>query len=125
MPKALMPSSVFAVAFSAATVFAPHAARALHTCDPVTDPGWNVVASEETIRETDSAPFPEGDTGNWFVTRTTVYLPFCNYYNELGIYSMRSYSLAAQSREEPVQICKATRGSAVAVAPYTGPCPAR
>ena len=62
--------------------------------------------------------------GDWFIDRTTTLLPFCNYYNEIGIYSMRSYTLQRQVAKEQVQICKAAPGGAsVAVAPYAGPCP--
>src|SRR4051812_8224951 len=79
-------------------------ARADHTCDPVGEAGWSVVPSHETVSEADGAPFQGGTAGDWFVTRTTVYLPFCNHYNELGIYSMRSYTLAPRTREERVAI---------------------
>jgi hypothetical protein len=105
------------------------AAAADHACDPV-DPvmenGWTVVPSDETVTEADSAPFEDGARGNWFVTRTTRYIPFCNYYNEIGIYSLRSYSLAPRAREDRISICRATtQGGSVAIAPYAGPCPPR
>jgi hypothetical protein len=117
---------IFTVAAIAVSILGAGAARADHTCDPVTDAGWSVVPSHETVSEADSAPFPEGAAGNWFVTRTTQYIPFCNYYNELGIYSMRSYTLAPRAREDRVGICRATaQGGSLAVAPYTGPCPPR
>jgi len=113
----------------AATAPRASAAAADHTCDPV-DPvmenGWTVVPSDETVTEADSAPFEDGARGNWFVTRTTRYIPFCNYYNEIGIYSLRSYSLAPRAREDRISICRATtQGDSVAVAPYAGPCPPR
>ena len=56
--------------------------------------GWTVVAAEETISQVDGAPYQAGASGNWFVDRATTVLPFCHYYNAIGIYSMRSYSLA-------------------------------
>jgi hypothetical protein len=91
--------------------------------DPVADVGWAVVPSLETVGKTDSAPFQSGAGGDWFITRSTVLLPFCNYYNEIGIYSMRSYTLSRQTAEERIQICKATPAGSAAVAPYAGPCP--
>ena len=107
-----------------AAVCNPGVARADHTCDPVEDAGWRVVASHETGGQVDSAPFQAGAGGNWFVNRTTTVVPFCNYYNEIGIYSMRSYTLAPQRKEERIAICRATgQGGSVAVAPYVGPCP--
>jgi hypothetical protein len=115
---------IFVVSVLAASALGAGEARAIHACDPVTDSGWNVVASEETVNETESAPFAEGAPGNWFVTRTTAYIPFCNYYNELGIYSMRSYTLALRTREDRVSICRgSSQGVSVAVAPYGGACP--
>ena len=49
---------------------------------------------------------------------------FCNYYNEIGIYSMRSYTLSRQVAKERIAICKsAPAGGSVAIAPYAGPCP--
>jgi hypothetical protein len=117
---------IFTIAAIAVTALGAGAARADHTCDPVADAGWSVVPSHETVSEADSAPFQDGAAGNWFVARTTAYIPFCNYYNELGIYSMRSYTLAPRTREERVSICRASaQGASVAVAPYAGPCPPR
>ena len=87
--------------------------------DPVADVGWSVVPSLETIATSDGAPYQAGASGDWFVDRTTTLLPFCNYYNEIGIYSMRSYTLSRQVTKERIAICK---GDA-AVTPYAGPCP--
>jgi hypothetical protein len=106
----------------------PAAAQANFKCDPldpVADVGWAVVPSLETVGKLDSTPFQSGPSGDWFITRTTTLLPFCNYYNEIGIYSMRSYTLSRQTSEERVQICKATPAGGAAVAPYAGPCPPR
>jgi hypothetical protein len=92
--------------------------------DPISDVGWSVVPSLETIGKQDSAPYQAGASGDWFVDRTTTLLPFCNYYNEIGIYSMRSYTLSRQVSKERIAICKSTpAGGSVAVAPYAGTCP--
>jgi hypothetical protein len=107
-----------------AVVFGPGAARADHKCDPVTDPGWSVVPSHETTGESDSAPYQDGTSGNWFVDRTTTMLPFCNYFDAIGNYSLRSYSLSPRISKEPIGICRAGAGGASeAIAPYAGPCP--
>ena len=47
--------------------------------DPVSDAGWSVVPSLETVGKADSAPSQAGASGDWFITRTTTLLPFCNY----------------------------------------------
>jgi hypothetical protein len=105
----------------------PGAAQADHKCDPVdpiSDVGWSVVPSLETVGMTDSAPYQNGGTGDWFVDRTTTVLPFCNYYNEIGIYSMRSYTLAPQVTKQQIKICGRTdAASSAAVPPYAGTCP--
>ena len=94
--------------------------------DPVADVGWSVMPSPETVGEADSAPYRAGAAGDWFVDRTTTLLPFCNYYNDLGIYSLRSYTLSPQVSIQRVAICKGSpTGGSVAVAPYAGPCPPR
>jgi hypothetical protein len=124
---------------SSAVVFVAAAGVALAACgrpvvaqtnpkcdplDPVSDAGWSVVPSLETIGKADGAPYRAGTGGDWFIDRTTTLLPFCNYYNEIGIYSMRSYTLSRQVAKEQIQICKAAPGGATAaVAPYAGPCP--
>ena len=98
----------------------PAAAQTLPKCDPVdpvSDAGWSVVPSLEEIGTKDSAPYQAN--GDWFVDRTTTLLPFCNYYNEIGIYSMRSYTLMPQATTERIGIC---RGN-TAVPPYAGSCP--
>jgi hypothetical protein len=95
---------------------------AMHKCDPVTDDGWTVVPERQTLEATDSAPFRVG--ADWFVTRTTTVLPLCNYFNSIGIFSLRSYSLDPVESEERVEICRdAGAGRSTPVAPYTGPCP--
>jgi hypothetical protein len=92
--------------------------------DPVSDAGWSVVPSLETVGKADGVPYQAGAAGDWFVDRTTTLLPFCNYYNEIGIYSMRSYTLSPQVAKERIQICKGMAGGgSAAVAPYAGSCP--
>ena len=101
------------------------AARALHTCDDLGQTGWGTVATLETISRTEGKPYRTGEAGSWYVDRTTVVLPFCNYYNSVGNYSLRSYSLSPQEQTESVEICHVeTAGSSpVAVSPYAGTCP--
>jgi hypothetical protein len=94
--------------------------------DPVADAGWSVVPSLETVDQADSAPYQASAGGDWFVDRTTTLLPFCNYYNDLGIYSLRSYTLSPQVSTQRIAVCKAApAGGSVALAPYAGPCPPR
>jgi hypothetical protein len=118
-----------ATALVALAVAQPAAAQTNPKCDPldpVADAGWSVVPSLEALDTADGAPFQEGASGNWFVTRTTKLLPFCNYYNDIGIYSLRSYTLQPQERQEKIAICKAApTGGSVAVPPYAGSCPPR
>ncbi len=117
-------SFVASVALLAAFALGANPARANHTCDPVTDEGWRVVPSHETTDRKDSAPYQMGPSGNWFVDRSTTMLPFCNYYNPIGIYSMRSYSLDPETTTERIAICRATAdGRSAPIAPYGGPCP--
>jgi len=107
----------------AAMSCAAGAAAAMHKCDPVTEEGWSVAAQRQTLSETDGAPYQAGPAGGWFVDRVTTVLPFCHYFNSIGLYSMRSYSLSPVSTEERVAICRAAEGGSVAVPPYAGPCP--
>jgi hypothetical protein len=119
MPGAKM----IAIATAALAVFAisKAAVAAEHKCDPVTDPGWSVVAEREVLSQTDSAPYHTGS--DWFIDRVTTVLPFCHYFNSIGVYSMRSYSLDPVVTEERLAICRQNGGESVAVAPYPGPCP--
>jgi hypothetical protein len=98
-------------------------AAAAHTCDPVTDAGWTVIAEDETLSQTDGAPYQSGF--DWFVDRVTTVLPYCHYFNSIGIYSMRSYSLDPVVTEERIAICRQSGTSSAPVAPYAGPCPPR
>ena len=65
----------------------------------------------------DGAPYRAG--GDWVVDRTTTLLPLCNYFNAVGNYSLRSYSLDPVQKTERVALCR----GAAPVAPYAGPCP--
>jgi hypothetical protein len=102
-------------------------AQPTHKCDPVdpiADVGWSVVPSLETVGAVDGAPFQAGKTGDWFLERVTTRIPFCNYYNEIGIYSMRSYTLAPEVSTERIRICEHSgTGGSDPVLPYAGSCP--
>ena len=118
----IRPALAAVVAAAALLAIAPSAGAAEHKCDPVTDEGWNVVPERQTLGEVDSPPYRVG--ADWFVDHTTTVLPFCHYYNSIGVYSLRSYSLAPVETEERIAICRGEgQGGSVAVAPYTGPCP--
>src|SRR5262250_2914862 len=82
------------------------ASAAEHKCDPVTDDGWSVVAERETLSQIDGLPYQFGT--DWFVDRVTTVLPFCHYFNPIGVYSMLSYSLEPVVTEERVAICRRT-----------------
>ena len=78
----------FMIAANLAAWDGPARAQTNFKCDPldpVADAGWSVVPSLETLGKADSAPYQAGAGGDWFVDRTTTLLPFCNYYNDLGI----------------------------------------
>jgi hypothetical protein len=92
-------------------------ARAQHTCDPVEDAGWRMLATTEVTGVKDSAPYQVG--GDWVIDRTTTLLPLCNYFNAIGNYSLRSYSLEPIEKIERIVICR----GATAIAPYAGSCP--
>ena len=123
------PSTVLVAAVIVATAGpgGPSAAQATHKCDPVdpiSDVGWSVVPSLETVGMADSAPYQAGARGDWFIDRTTTLLPFCNYYNEIGIYSLRSYTLAPQATKQQIKICAGNgAGDSAAVPTYAGTCP--
>ena len=120
---------VFLLAAILATCVGPAGAQTNFKCDPldpVADAGWSVVPSLETVGEADSAPYQAGAGGDWFVDRTATLIPFCNYYNDLGIYSLRSYTLSPQVTTQRIAICTAApTGGSVAIAPYAGSCPPR
>ena len=102
----------------------PGAALAQHACDELGERGWHTVPTVETVAQSDGKPYRADPAGSWYVDRSITVLPFCNYYNSLGNYSLRSSSLAPETRTERVEICRAGASSAsVAVAPYAGRCP--
>ena len=116
------PALIAWLAATALLVAAP--ALAQHACDPVTEPGWRVLATTEIAGTTDSAPHPGASPGDWYVDRTTTLLPLCNYFTPVGSYSLRSYSLDPTQETERVAICRSTaQGTSVPVPPYAGPCP--
>jgi hypothetical protein len=126
--KPITPVAPVIAVLVAASGFYGHArAQPTHTCDPIdpiADVGWSVVPSLETVGAVDGAPFQGGTSGDWFVERTTTRIPFCNYYNEIGIYSMRSYTLTPEVTEQRIRICERTAaGGSIALSPYAGPCP--
>jgi hypothetical protein len=99
-------------------------AQADHRCDPIGDPGWRTVPSHEIVSEIGGAPYREG-TG-WFIDRTVTVLPLCNYFDEIGNYSLRSYSLSPRATTERIGICRSEAGgTSIAIPPYAGPCPPR
>ena len=100
-----------------AAVASLSSANAQHACDNLGGEGWRTVPSVETVSVTDGAPY-QAD-GDWLVERVTTVLPFCNYINAAGNYSLLSYSLSPETRTERVTICR----GATPVAPYTGTCP--
>ena len=113
-----------------AVVSVPAAALAQHSCDELGDKDWRTVATVETVASSDSAPFKAGQAvkeaagGSWYVDRSITELPFCHYFNAVGNYSLRSYSLSPQTRNERVEICRtSSSGGVESVAPYAGKCP--
>jgi hypothetical protein len=120
-------ASAIAILVAVSELCCPADAQAADACDPIdpiSDIGWSVVPSLETVGVVDGRPYQVGTSGAWFVERTTTRIPFCNYYNEIGIYSMRSYTLEPEVTTERILICEsAATGRAGAVSPYTGPCP--
>jgi hypothetical protein len=119
-------SLAFAAGLVAAALLAPATIHAQHACDPITEDGWRVLATNEIVGTADSAPYRAGAPGDWFVDRTTTVLPLCNYFNAVGSYSLRSYSLDPARKTERVAICRTgAQGTSVAIPPYAGPCPPR
>ena len=104
---------------AAAALLRTGTVAAQHACDDLGETGWKTVATIETVDQADGPPVSAGPAGNWFVERTTTVLPFCNYYNSLGNYSLRSYSLSPEVSKERIEICRANS----AVPPYAGTCP--
>ena len=95
-----------------------------HKCDDP-QPGWNVLKTIEKADEKDGAPHAKGAAGNWYVTRVTKWIPYCQYHNPIGLYSLDTYALSPRLVEEEVQICAAVPGGSRPIAPFDGPCPPR
>jgi hypothetical protein len=103
-------------------MLATSAAWADHRCDPIGDPGWKTVPTHELVSQVDGAPYRDGQ--GWFIDRTVTVLPLCNYFDEIGNYSLRSYSLSPRATTERIGICRIdAAGASVAIPPYAGPCP--
>jgi hypothetical protein len=94
-----------------------------HRCDEPL-PGWDVLKTIELADRKDGPPHSKGPAGDWYVTRVTKWIPYCQYHNPIGLYSLDTYALAPRLLEEEVQICAAAPGGGSRpVAPFTGPCP--
>jgi hypothetical protein len=104
----------------AATKMVPQATQKCD--DPV--PGGDVMKTIEIADQKDSAPHANGRAGEWFVTRTTKWIPYCMYHDENGLYSLDTYALAPKVFDEEVKVCEALAdGTSRPVAPFAGPCP--
>ena len=117
------PTALMAVALmSAPTVWAA-APQPTHKCDEP-QPGWDLLKTIEKADEKDGAPHAKGPAGNWYVTRVTKWIPYCQYHDPIGLYSLDTYALAPRMIEEEVQICASVAGGGSRpVAPFKGPCP--
>ena len=95
-----------------------------HKCDAPPD-GGDVMKTIEIADQKDSAPHAKGAAGNWYVTRTTKWIPYCMYHDAIGLYSLDTYALTPKLINEEVQICEALAGGGNSrpVAPFAGPCP--
>ena len=94
-----------------------------HKCDEPPD-GGDVMKTIEIADQKDSAPHAKGAPGNWYVTRTTKWIPYCMYHDAIGLYSLDTYALTPKIIAEEVQICEAIpSGSSRPIAPFAGPCP--
>jgi hypothetical protein len=110
-------SAAHALACGATLILvAAGAGRAQHACDAAGEEGWTVVPTVETAEVKDGTPYRVGD--DWVVDRSVTLLPLCNYFNAVGTYSLRSYSLDPRRQTERVVLCR----SGVPIAPYTGAC---
>ena len=85
--------------------------------------GGDLVKTIEIADQKDSAPHQAGAPGNWYVTRTTKWIPYCMYHDAIGLYSLDTYALTPKIFDEEVQICEAIPGGSRPVAPFAGPCP--
>src|SRR5262249_53674482 len=73
----------------AATKIVP---QATHKCDEP-EAGGDVMKTIEIADQKDSAPHASGGAGNWYVTRTTKWIPYCMYHDAIGLYSLNTYAL--------------------------------
>ncbi len=98
--------------------------QATHKCDD-SALGGDVVKTIEIADQKDSAPHANGP-GEWYVTRTTKWIPYCVYHDENGLYSLDTYALTPKVFDEEVKVCEALAdGTSRPVAPFAGPCPPR
>jgi hypothetical protein len=121
----VVPAMAFAGAACLATTQLASAAapQPTHKCDDP-QPGWDVLKTIEKADQKDGAPHAKGGPGNWYVTRVTKWIPYCQYHNPIGLYSLDTYALSPRLIEEEVQICAAVAGGGSRpVAPFAGPCP--
>jgi hypothetical protein len=94
-----------------------------HFCD-APELGGDMMKSIEIADQKDSSPHRTGNSGNWYVTRTTKWIPYCIYHDAIGLYSLDTYALTPKIFEEEVQICEGVPGGGSRpVAPFVGPCP--
>jgi hypothetical protein len=104
----------------AATAIVPQPTQ---KCDDP-EPGGDLIKTIEIADQKDGAPHSNGGAGNWYVTRTTKWIPYCMYHDPIGLYSLDTYALTPKIFAEEVQICEALAGGGSRpVAPFAGPCP--
>ena len=97
--------------------------QANHKCDEAIDSG-SMRKTIEIADQKDSAPHANGAAGNWYVMRTSKWIPYCMYHDAIGLYSLDTYALMPQIIDEEIQICEALAGGGSRpVAPFAGPCP--
>ena len=97
--------------------------QATHKCDAPPD-GGDMLKTIEIADQKDSAPHAKGAAGNWYVTRTTKWIPYCMYHDAIGLYSLNTYALTPKVLDEEVQVCEAIpAGGSRPIAPFAGPCP--
>ena len=105
----------------AKTAIVPEASQ---KCDDP-EPGGDLLKTIEIADQKDSAPHARGAAGNWYVTRTTKWIPYCMYHDPNGLFSLDTYALTPKIIDEEVQVCEAAGGNSRPVAPFAGPCPPR
>ena len=124
----IVPALLAAVAFAipaSADRWSPTAVvpQPTHKCD-APEPGGDVIKLIEIADQKDGPPHARGAAGNWYVTRTTKWIPYCMYHDPIGLFSLDTYALTPKLVDEEVQICAAVAdGGSRPVAPFAGPCP--